>query len=455
MIEIGPVKESGKIMTYPTPLAHKASRRDFLSRAGKGLGLAALSSSVVASLIKQIHAAGKSIAHLTPQQAAMDEDYWAVIQNSFSVTRGIINLNNGGVSPSPRIVTEALVRYIWQQEDATAYTMWQILEPQSETIRTGLAEVFGCDREEIAITRNASESLEVLLMGIDLKSGDEILTTTQDYGRMLTTLRQREKREGLALKLIKIPIPPKNLSEITAAFERGITNRTRLILVSHQVNITGQITPVKAICDMASAKGIQTIVDGAHSFAQFQFQQKDLGCDYFGTSLHKWLYAPKGTGMLYVKRDKIPTMWPLMAAESKQAGDIRKFEEIGTHSAAPKLAIGEALLFHNGIGGKRKEARLRYLSRYWMNRLKDTPKVHFNTSFEPAQSCAIANVNIEGTNPSAIGSYLFDKHHIFTTPIIHEEFQGIRITPNVYTTLGELDRFCGVMETIARKGLPA
>ncbi len=430
-------------------------RRDFLSLAGKGLGLAALSSSVVASLIKEIHAASKSIAHLTPQQAAMDEDYWAVIQNSFSVTRGIINLNNGGVSPSPRIVTEALVRYIWQQEDATAYTMWQILEPQSETIRTGLAEVFGCDREEIAITRNASESLEVLLMGMDFKPGDEILTTTQDYPRMLTTLRQREKREGLALKLIKIPIPPKNLSEITAAFERGITNRTRLILISHQVNITGQITPVKAICDMARAKGIQTIVDGAHSFAQFHFQQKDLGCDYFGSSLHKWLYAPKGTGLLYVKRDKIPTIWPLMAAESKQAGDIRKFEEIGTHSAAPKLAIGEALLFHNGIGGKRKEARLRYLSRYWMNRLKDIPKIRFNTSFDENQSCAIANVQIEGTNPTAVGSYLFANHHIFTTPIIHDEFQGIRITPNVYTTLGELDRFCGVMETIARKGLPA
>lgn len=430
-------------------------RRDFLSLAGKGLGLAALSSSVVASLIKEIHAAGKSIAHLTPQQAAMDEDYWAVIQNSFSVTRGIINLNNGGVSPSPRIVTEALVRYIWQQEDATAYTMWQILEPQSETIRTGLAEVFGCDREEIAITRNASESLEVLLMGIDFKPGDEILATTQDYPRMLTTLRQREKREGLALKLIKIPIPPKNLSEITAAFERGITNRTRLILMSHQVNITGQITPVKAVCELARARGIETVVDGAHSFAQFHFQQKDLGCDYFGTSLHKWLYAPKGTGLLYVKRDKIPTIWPLMAAESKQIGDIRKFEEIGTHSAAPKLAIGEALLFHNGIGGKRKEARLRYLSRYWMNRLKDIPKIRFNTSFDENQSCAIANVQIEGTNPAAVGSYLFANHRIFTTPIVHDEFQGIRITPNVYTTLGELDRFCGVMETIARKGLPA
>lgn len=430
-------------------------RRNFLALAGKGVGLAALSSATVASLLKEVQAATKSVAHLTPQQAAMDEDYWSFIQNAFSVTRGIINLNNGGVSPSPRIVTEALVRYIWQQEDATAYTMWQILEPQSETIRTGLAEVFGCDREEIAITRGSSESLEVLLMGMDFKSGDEVLTTTQDYPRMLTTLRQREKREGLVLKLVKIPIPPKNLNEITKAFEQGITSRTRLILVSHQVNITGQITPVKAICDMARAKGIETIVDGAHSFAQFDFKQSDLGCDYFGTSLHKWLYAPKGTGLLYIKRDKIPAIWPLMAAESKQASDIRKFEEIGTHSAAPKLAIGEALLFHNGIGGKRKEARLRYLSRYWMNRLKNVPKVRFNTSFDPAQSCAIANVNIEGTNPSAIGSYLFNNYRIFTTPIIHEEFQGIRITPNVYTTLGELDRFCGVMETIARRGLPA
>jgi isopenicillin-N epimerase len=438
-------------MNYPSTFR----RRSFISLAGKSLGLAALSSATVGSLLKEVVAASNSIAHLTPEQAAMDEDYWSIIQNSFSVTRGIINLNNGGVSPSPRLVTEALVRYIWQQEDATAYTMWQILEPQSETIRTGLAEMFGCDREEIAITRNASESLEVLLMGMDFKSGDEILTTTQDYPRMLTTLRQREKREGLTLKLIKIPIPPKNLNEIVAAFEKGITNRTRLILMAHQVNITGQITPVKAVCEMARAKGIETIVDGAHSFAQFDFRQKDLDCDYFGTSLHKWLYAPKGTGLLFIKRDKIAKIWPLMAAESKQANDIRKFEEIGTHSAAPKLAIGEALLFHNGIGGKRKEARLRYLSRYWMNRLKDVPKVRFNTSFDPQQSCAIANVDITGVNPSAIGSYLFDKHRIFTTPIIHEEFQGLRITPNVYTTLAELDRFSNVMEVIARKGLPA
>jgi selenocysteine lyase/cysteine desulfurase len=431
------------------------TRRDFLSLLGKSLGLAALSSATVASLLRNLKAATKTVAHLSPEEAAMDEDYWATIQNSFSVTRGIINLNNGGVSPSPRIVTEALVRYIWEQEDATAYTMWEILEPQSETIRTGLADLFGCDREEIAITRNASESLEILLDGMDFKGGDEILTTTQDYPRMLTTLRQREKREGIKLKLIQIPIPPKNLNEITAAFEKGITDRTRLILISHQINITGQITPVKAICDLARTRGIETIVDGAHSFAQFDFKQKDLGCDYFGTSLHKWLYAPKGTGMLYVKRDKIDKLWPLMAAEAKQAADIRKFEEIGTHSAAPKLAIGEALLFHSGIGGKRKEARLRYLSRYWMNRLNDVPKIRFNTSFDPNQSCAIANLHIDGTDPKTVTKYLFDKHRIFTTPIVHEEFQGIRVTPNVYTTLSELDKFCEQIDVIARKGLPS
>jgi len=430
-------------------------RRNFISMAGKGVGLAALAVPSIGALLREVEAATRNVAHLTPEQVAMDEDYWSVIQNSFTVTRGIVNLNNGGVSPSPRIVTEALVRYIWQQEDATAYTMWQLLEPQSETIRTGLAEIFGCDREEIAITRNASESLEILLMGMDFKPGDEILTTTQDYPRMLTTLRQRELRERLVLKLVKIPIPPKDVSEITAAFEKGITNRTKLILISHQVNVTGQITPVKAVCEMARAKGIETIVDGAHSFAQFDFKQKDLACDYFGTSLHKWLYAPKGTGLLYVKRDKIEKLWPLMAAETKQVKDIRKFEEVGTHSAAPRLAIGEAMLFHHSMGGKRKEARLRYLSRYWMNRLKDVPKVRFNTSFDPNQSCAIANVEIVGLDPVAIGTYLFAKHRIFTTPILHEEFKGIRITPNVYTTLGELDRFCNVMEQIARNGLPS
>ena len=429
-------------------------RRQFLSSVGKGMGLMALSSSVVAALAADLHAAEQQVAHLSPEQAAGDENFWGQIQQSFSVTRGIVNLNNGGVSPSPRIVTEALVRYTWQQEDATAYTMWEILEPQSETIRTGLAEIFGCDAEEIAITRNASESLETLLMGMDLKSGDEIVTTTQDYPRMLTTLRQREMREGLKLNLIKVPIAPKDIDDLVTPFERAITPKTKVIMIAHEINITGQIMPVRKVCEMARARGIETIVDGAHSFAQIDFKRDDLQCDYFGTSLHKWLYAPKGTGMLYVRREKIAKIWALMASEGKNKDDIRKFEEIGTHPAAPRLATGEAILFHNAIGAKRKEARLRFLSRYWMNKIKEVPKVGFNTSFDDRQSCAIANVKIEGLAPGAICTYLMAKHKIFATPIVHEEFSGIRITPNVYTTLWELDRFCEVLETIARKGLP-
>jgi selenocysteine lyase/cysteine desulfurase len=291
-------------------------------------------------------------------------------------------------------------------------------------------------------------------MGMDLKSGDEILTTTQDYPRMLTTLRQREQREGLVLKMIKVPIAPLHLDDITAEFEKAITPKTKVILVSHVINITGQVMPVKSITNLAKSKGIEVIVDGAHAFAHFDFKQPDLGCDYYGTSLHKWLFAPKGTGLLYVKKDKIEKIWPLMAADKSQKNDIRKFEEIGTHPAAPRLAIGEAILYHNGIGGKRKEARLRYLSRYWMNKLKDLQNVRFHTSWEPNQSCGIANVEIVGVDPGALGTYLFDKHKIFTTPIIHDEFRGLRITPSVYTTLKELDRFADVMTTVAKKGLP-
>jgi selenocysteine lyase/cysteine desulfurase len=442
-------------MTTPDPqVRNDINRRNFLSMVGKGVGLAALSSATVASLLEDVHAATRSVAHLSPADAAMNEDYWFEIQRSFSITRGITNLNNGGVSPSPRIVTEALCRYIWQQEDVTAYTMWTILEPQSETVRTGLADIFGCDREEIAITRNASESLEIVLMGMDLKSGDEILTTTQDYPRMLTTLRQREQREGLVLRMIKVPIAPSHLDDITAEFEKAISPKTRVILISHVINITGQMMPVKSICNLAKSKGIEVIVDGAHAFAHFDFKQPDLGCDYYGTSLHKWLFAPKGTGLLFVKRDKIEKLWPLMAADKSQKTDIRKFEEIGTHPAAPRLAIGEAILYHNGIGAKRKEERLRYLSRYWMTKLKDLPNVRFHTSWEPNQSCGIANVEIVGVDPGALGTYLMDKHKILTTAIIHDEFKGIRVTPSVYTTLKELDRFVDVMDAVAKKGLP-
>lgn len=428
------------------------NRRAFLANVGKGFALATLSSTYLSGMFNDLVAMTKKVDHLTPEEAATDEDFWYHIQQSFSVSRSLINLNNGGVSPSPRIVTEALVRYQWQQEDATAYTMWQIMQPQIETVRSGLAGIFGCDTEEIAITRNASESLEILLMGIDLKSGDEILTTTQDYPRMLTTLRQREMREGITLKLVKIPIPSESPDEIVSAFEKGITAKTKVILVCHQINLTGQIVPVKEICELGRARGIEVIVDGAHSFAQFAFSNKTIQCDYFGTSLHKWLYAPKGTGMLYVRKDKISKIWPLMAAEKKQATDIRKFEEIGTNSIAVKLAIGEAIAYHLGIGAERKEARLRYLTRYWMNNLKSLPNIRFHTSFDDKYSCALGNFTIENIHPVELTNHLFSKYKIIVTPIVHDEFSGIRVTPNIYTTRAELDKFCEVIHRISKIG---
>jgi isopenicillin-N epimerase len=418
------------------------TRRAFLANAGTVLGLAAATVPHLAALAKEL------------EQPRDDADFWAFVQQSFSSGRGIVNLNNGGVSPSPRIVTEALERYTWQQEDTTAYTMWQILEPQSERIRTELAALFGCDREEIAITRNVSESLEILLFGLDLKRGDEVLTSTHDYPRMITTLRQRELREGIVLKQVKLPLAPKDPAEITRAFEAGITPRTRVMLVSHVVNITGQITPLRELCELGRARGIEVMVDGAHSFAHFPFTRDDLRCDYFATSLHKWLFAPKGTGMLYVKRDRIERLWPLMAAEKKQATDIRKFEETGTHPAAPRLAIGEAILFHRAIGAERKAARLRTLARRWETRLREIPRVRIHTPLDDAQSCAIGTVEIEGIEPGPLQQYLFNTHRIFVTPIVHDEFKGLRITPSVYTTFEEIDRFAEAMESVAKRGLP-
>jgi len=429
--------------------ASKLSRAKLLSSAGKGLGLMALLSSTVAELYRDVLDARIGYESLSPVLAAREEGYWARIARAFALDRTNLNLNSGWTSPSPKMVTEAFLRYK-QQEDATAFTMWQMLEPQAETIRAGLAGLFGCDKEEVAITRNASESLQILLFGIDLRRGDEVIATTQDYPRMLTALRQRELREGPRVKLVKIPIAPKNTDDIVDALESAITPKTKLILISHQINITGQIMPVRTICEMARSRRIEVIVDGAHSLAQLDFKRDDLQCDYFGSSLHKWLYSPKGAGFLYVKKERIPNVWALMASEDKYKNDIRKFEEIGTHSSATRLSIGEALLFHEAIGAKRKEERLRYLTSYWMTRLSNVDGISFNTSFDPTQYCAIANFNIDGRDPKTVTDQLMSRHRIIATPIHHEEFNGIRITPNIFTTLEQLERFCDAVEGMVR-----
>ena len=390
-----------------------------------------------------------------PADVARDEDFWLGIQQAFTLDRTLINLNNGGVSPSPRVVQEAMRRYLEYSNTAPVYTMWQVLEPEIESVRRRLAASFGCDPEEMAITRNASEALEIVQLGLPLERGDEVLTTTQDYPRMLTTWHQRERREGIVVKEISFPVPPPSQDDLGDRIERAITPKTRVIHVCHITNLTGQIFPVKRICQLGRARGIEVIVDGAHAYAHFPFTRDELDCDYYGTSLHKWLLAPHGTGFLYVRKAKIERVWPMMAAPPEMNANVRKSEEIGTHPAANHNAIAEALTFHEGIGPERKAARLRYLFQRWAKRLEKLPKVKILTPYDPAQSCGLASVAVEGVDVNKLVASLWDKYRIIVTPIVHKEFSCVRVTPNVYTTTAEIDRFGDVMEEVIRKGLPA
>lgn len=389
-----------------------------------------------------------------PKTIARDEAFWAQIQEAFTVDRSLVNLNNGGVSPTPGHVLEAMKRDLDYANQMPVYNGWKILEPQREGVRKRLAREWGVHPEEVAITRNASESLEILQFGHDLEEGDQVLTTNQDYPRMVNTFKQRERRDGIELKQISLPVPAEDNDEVVRRFEESITPRTELILMCHMINITGQILPVQEVVAMARSYDIPVIVDGAHALAHFEFDIADLECDNYTTSLHKWLFAPIGTGLLYVRREKIPDVWPLMAPPPDKYDDIRKFEEIGTHPEANFLAIGEALTFHQMIGGKRKEQRLVYLRDYWAKPLREHDRIRLHTSLKPGYACGIANVEIEGIEPQDLFSWLWDEYKIRTTPIVHDEFQGIRVSPSVYTTLEELDRFVEAMQHAADQGLP-
>jgi isopenicillin-N epimerase len=320
-------------------------------------------------------------------------------------------------------------------------------------VRQRLALAFGCNAEEMALTRNASESLQICQLGLDLRPGDEVLTTTQDYPRMITTFRQRERREGIVLRQFRIPIPSESPEEIVQLFAENLTPRTRMILMSHVVNITGQILPVREVVQMARGKDIPVIVDGAHAFAHFTFDCQQLDCDYYATSLHKWLFAPHGTGFLYVRKERIPALWPLMAAPDTMDDDIRKFEEIGTHPAANYLAIAEALTFHQGLGPERKQARLVYLRDRWARRLAENDRIRLHTSLKPGFAGGIATVQIDGVDSSELADALWNEHRIFVVAIKHPEFEGIRVSPSVYTTVEEIDRFADAMEAALRNGV--
>jgi selenocysteine lyase/cysteine desulfurase len=386
------------------------------------------------------------------EEAAADEPLWQVVRETFDVDLTMVNLNNGGVSPSPRLVQDALRRDQARANEAPAYAMWSVLEPEIETVRAGLAALFGCDKEEIAITRNACESLETILFGFDLEPGDEVLTTNQDYPRTQAALRQRERREGIVVRAISFPVPPSSPADLVERLRRAITPRTRVLLVSHMSYLTGQIFPVAEVCRMGREAGIEVVVDGAHSLAQLPFRRDDLGCDYFGATLHKWVMGPHGTGLLYVRKEKIARLWPLMANNDEvRADDIRKFEQIGTHPAAVHNAVREALAFHDVIGTERKSARLRFLRNLWAQRLARHPRVRLLTDLDPSMSCGLGTFAVEGMDPEALVEALWERRRIFVVAFRHEEFAGIRVTPSFYTRAEDVMAFVEETERILQE----
>lgn len=414
-------------------------RRDFMQKGAFTLtGLAFLSSinkSFAGNLEKKLNA----IEKMSPEASADNEDFWGWVKESFTVSPNLINLNNGGVSPQPKVVQDAHIRYYQFSNEAPSFYMWRILDAGREGLRNKLAEVAGVSAEEICINRNATEGLNTIIFGLNLKAGDEVVLSKYDYPNMMNAWKQREKRDGIKLVWIEIPQPCEDDKQLVELYKKAITPKTKIVHITHLINWTGNIVPVKAIADMAHSNGCEVIVDAAHSFGHIDFKIEDTGADYFATSLHKWMNAPFGSGLMYIRKDKIKNVWALLSAPEPDSGDIRKFENLGTRSFASEMAIGAAVDFHNVIGVKRKEERLRYLKNYWVEKTKDLPGAKLFTSMKPEYSCALACMGIEGFKANEIDTYLYEKHKVHVVSIIQEKVNGIRITPGIYTSTKDLD----------------
>ena len=425
-------------------------RRTFL----KSLSGVALGTAVIPLLnlknIENVESAAQTIDHLTPEEAARDENFWFVVQHAFRQSSHFINLENGYFSPMPEVCLDAQIKNIRMINDIPSYYMRTRQGKDREDIKKMVAQFSGCSPEEIVLTRNTTESLNNIILGLDLKEGDEALMANKEYPSMHAAFDQTAKRFGLHNKRIYIPNVPDDNSEIVEIFKKEITSKTKVILISHMTYLSGQVLPVREVCDMAHERGIEVIVDAAHSYAHLDFKIPDLHCDYFGTSLHKWLCTPLGNGLMYIKKDKIGKVWPLFGDNSYDANDIRKFEHTGTRPPATYLTLADCIRFHNSIGSKRKEERMRYLKNYWLEKVSVFPKVIVNTSLRREQSCGIANVGIKGKTPKEIADYLFEKHKIFTVAIDSPEVKGIRVSPHIYTRLDHLDLLVQGIDELCR-----
>lgn len=415
------------------------SRRRFLQRAGVFSATAFLTSMTKPAWSRNLDQALSQSAGISPEELATDEDFWYYIQQSFTVSPSLINLNNGGVSPAPKTVQDAMKRYYDLSNEAPSYYMWRVLDQGREPLRKNLAKLAGCSTEEIAINRNSSEGLETVIFGLQLKAGDEVVAAKQDYPNMINAYKQREIRDGIKMVWINLELPSEDENYLVNQFVNAFTSKTKVVHITHIINWNGQILPVKKIAQEAHKRGIEVVVDGAHSFAHFDFKVPDLDADYYAGSLHKWLYAPIGSGVLYVKKEKIKNIYPMFAVDNPLKDDIRKFEALGTRPFFIEQAIGKAIEFHEMIGAERKEKRLHYLKNYWMEKVKGLPGIKLNTSLHPKWGCAIGNVGVEGRKPGELDSFLMDKYKVHTVAIEWENIKGVRVTPNVYTTTKQLD----------------
>ncbi len=425
------------------------NRRSFFKKSA-AVGLGAFGAN---SLFNQIHAAELQLAenHWNPHSDD-NEAYWSVVQDAYTASKSeMLILNNGGVSPSPTVVQVALEKYNLAAAQGPSYYMWRIMDKGREPLRQRLAELAGCDADEIAIDRNATEALNNIIFGLPLVKGDEVIGTTLDYPNMMHAWNQRKLRDGIVYKQLKFDFPIEDDDFIVKAYEAAITPRTKIIHITHIINWVGQIMPVKKISQMAHKHGIEVIVDGAHSFALLDFKIPDLECDYFGTSLHKFLSAPVGSGMMWIKKEKISKIYPLTGNQFPQSEDIRKFESIGTRSFCIEQAIGEAINFQESIGSKRKQDRIHFLKKYWGEQALKIPGVKLHTSLKPEYSCAIAGVTMDGMTPQQLDQAFARDFKIHTTAMVYENVSCVRVTPHVYTSLKDLDHLLEALSAISKK----
>lgn len=430
------------------------SRRDFIAKSAVLAGSLSFLKFSNPLFAETLENKVSRLSNTSPEESANDEDFWTWIKESYTLSPDVINLNAGGVSAQPKVVQDAHIFNYQFCNQGPSYYMWDVLDKGREPLRAKLADLAGCDPNEIAINRNATEGLNTVIFGLHLKAGDEVVLNKYDYPHMITAWKQREKRDGIKLIWVEFDLPLENDDEIVKLYADKITSKTKIVHVTHVINWVGQIMPARKIADMAHSKGCEVVLDGAHSFNHFDFKIPDTGADYFATSLHKWLGAPFGSGMLYIQKDKIKNIWPLLGDDDAGGNDIRMFEWLGTRSFASEMAIGNAVDFMTGIGIQRKEARLRYLKNYWVNKVKDIPKVSFSTSMLPQYSCGIASFSIDGWNGGDISGKLFDTKKTFVTGMVYEKLNCVRVSPNIYNSTWELDRLVDGIIEIAKTDPP-